>query len=79
MTLLYSKIQMAAIQGGLLLSMLFQPVCEGGESGGGVELCPLRLHLGRLPPLRLGELGGNHDQAQVDHEEGADLHGQLGL
>ncbi len=48
-------------------------VGEGRERGGRLEPRPLRLHLCGLPPLRLGELGGDDDQAQVDHEEGADL------
>ena len=34
---------------------------------------PLRFHLCRLPPLGFAELGGDDDQAQVDHEERTDL------
>jgi len=49
------------------------PVGVRGEGGGGGELGPLGLHLGRLAPLRLGELGGDDDQAQVDHEERTNL------
>ena len=48
-------------------------VGEGGERGGGLEAGALGLHLGRLAALRLGELGRDDDQAQVDHEERADL------
>lgn len=48
-------------------------VGEGGQGRGGLEAGSLGLHLGRLSTLRLGELGGDDDQAEVDHEEGADL------
>lgn len=48
-------------------------VGEAGERGGRVEPGALRLHLGRLAPFRLRELRGDDDQAQVDHEERADL------
>lgn len=50
-----------------------KPVCEGRKCRRGVELCPLGLHLGGLAALGLGELGRDHDQAQVDHEERTDL------
>ena len=51
-------------------------VGEAGQGGGGPETSPLRLHLGSLPSLRLAELGGDDDQTQVDHEEGANLQKQ---
>ena len=49
------------------------PVGEGGQSGGRRELGSLSLHLGRLPFLSLGELGGDNNEAQVYHEKGPDL------
>ena len=48
-------------------------VGEAGQGGGGPETGPLRLHFGSLAPLRLAELSGDDDQAQVDHEERTNL------
>ena len=48
-------------------------VGQAREGGRGLEPGPLCFHLGRLAPLRLRELGGDDDQAQVDHEERTDL------
>lgn len=47
---------------------------EGGQSAGiGHEAHPLFLHQLALSLLGLRELGGDDDQAKVDHEEGANL------
>ena len=48
-------------------------VGEAAQRRRRVEARALRLHLGRLAPLRLRELRRDHNQAQVDHEERADL------
>lgn len=46
-----------------------------GQSGGGRTLSSLLLHELVLPLLGLWELGGDHHEAQVDHEEGTHLGG----
>ena len=43
------------------------------EGARGVDPLPLEEHALRLALLRLGELSGDDDQAEVDHEEGSDL------
>ena len=48
-------------------------VGEAAQRRRRVEARALRLHLGRLAPLRLRELRRDDNQAQVDHEERADL------
>ena len=48
-------------------------VGERRQRGRGLEAGPFGLHLGRLPPLRLGELSRDDNQAQVDHEKRANL------
>lgn len=49
---------------------------HAGQGGGGQALGPLLLHQLVLPLLGLRELGGDDHQAQVDHEERADLDGR---
>lgn len=45
----------------------------GGQGGGGGKPGPLLPHALHLALLRLRKLRGYHDQAEVYHEEGADL------
>lgn len=46
---------------------------QRGQRAGGETGCPLLLHQLVLPLLRLRELSRNHNQTQVDHEEGTHL------
>lgn len=50
-------------------------VCAAGQGRGGRVAGALLPHSFHFPFLRLRELCGDDDQAQVDHEEGADLWG----
>lgn len=52
---------------------------HAGQGGGREALRPLLLHQLVLPLLGLRELGGDDHQAQVDHEERADLEGERGV
>lgn len=51
-------------------------VCAAGQGRGGGVSGPLLPHSFHFPFLRLRELGGDDDQAQVDHEERTDLLGK---